>query len=128
MPWRPIGISVKCGRTWALNRLRSIPRYPGASRSRMKRGSTLMLDSPSRKKCRTAQAGCKSGIGRRLHQQRAQTPQRASAAVVTEKEMTIAHHNSPTVEHIGTEVTCKPSWTPLDLRKADRLRQYRREP
>jgi hypothetical protein len=38
MPCVPIGMTVTCGRTSRLNRFLSMPRYDGASRSRMKRG------------------------------------------------------------------------------------------
>ena len=38
MPCVPIGMTVTCGRTSRLNRFLSIPRYDGASRSRIRRG------------------------------------------------------------------------------------------
>jgi hypothetical protein len=38
MPCVPIGMTVTCGRTSRLNLFLSIPRYDGASRSRMRRG------------------------------------------------------------------------------------------
>lgn len=41
MPCLPMGISVRYGRTSALKRLRSMPRYRGASRKRSTRGFML---------------------------------------------------------------------------------------
>ena len=38
MPCVPIGMTVTCGRTSRLNRFLSMPRYDGASRSRIRRG------------------------------------------------------------------------------------------
>lgn len=38
MPCVPIGMTVMCGRTSRLNRFLSMPRYDGASRSRIRRG------------------------------------------------------------------------------------------
>ena len=43
MPCLPMGISVRCGRTSALNLLRSMPKYEGASRKRMMRGFIFCL-------------------------------------------------------------------------------------
>lgn len=42
MPWTPTGITVSFGLTSLLNRLRSIPRYPGASRRRINRGNSIV--------------------------------------------------------------------------------------
>jgi len=52
-----------------------MPRYPGASRKRIKRGSTFMPDFPSMREQRIAQSGCENGIDRRLHEHCAQAPQ-----------------------------------------------------
>lgn len=43
MPCVPIGMTVTCGRTSRLNRFLSMPRYDGASRSRMRRGLPMYV-------------------------------------------------------------------------------------